>query len=123
MRAFIAASALLGLLAACSPLAADTKTRIADLERIFPLGSSLEGTEVALKAEHLPYTVFSPQDCEKNAKLTMPTYTPKGGPCAFALAKISQTWYGYSIDVQLRLFFDSSNTLVHRDFDRIDTFI
>lgn len=123
MRVFIIASGLIGLLAACSPLAADTKTRIADLERIFPLGISMKDAEVALKAERLPHTVFTPQDCEKNAKMTMPTYTPKGGACAFALAKIGQTWYGYSVDVQLRLFFDASNTLVHRDFDRIDTFI
>ena len=123
MRALAIASGLIGLLAACSPLATDTKSRIADLERILPLGMSLKEAEVVLNSQELPHTVFTPSDCEKNAKVTMPTYTSKGGPCAFALAKVGQTWYGYSVDVQLRLFFDTSNVLVHRDFDRIDTFI
>lgn len=123
MRALVIASGLIGLLAACSPLAADTKARIADLERVFPLGMSLNEADVVLNSQKLPHTVFTTQICEKNAKVTMPTYTPKGGPCAFALAKVGQTWYGYSVDVELRLFFDTSNVLVHRDFDRIDTFI
>jgi hypothetical protein len=113
----------MGLLTACSPLAADTQDRIADLERTFPVGISLKEAEARLKAAWLSHTVFTPQDCEGNAKKTMPTYTPKGGPCAFALTRIGQTWYGYSVAVQLRLFFDTSNTLVHREFKRIDTFI
>jgi len=123
VRALITAFGLIGLLTACSPLADDTKGRIADLERTFPLGISLKEAEVRLKAAWLPHTVFTPQDCEGNAKKTMPTYTPKGGPCAFALTRIGQTWYGYSVAVRIRLFFDASNTLVHREFNRIDTFI
>jgi len=87
------------------------------------MGRSLAEVEASVKAQRLPYTIFSAQDCEDNAKITSPTYTVKGGPCLFALAKVGATWYGYTVDLQLRLFFDSGSKLVDREFRRIDTFI
>ena len=119
----IVAAGCIGLLSACSPLASDTSTRIADLERKLPLGFSLKDVQLTLNEERLPHSVFSPQDCAKNAAMTRPSYAAKGGPCVFAMARVGQTWYGYSVAVRVRLVFDSSNKLAHRDFDRVDTFL
>jgi len=123
MRVLVAVLILLPVLAACSPFARETQDRISGLKKQLPLGSSLLQAEKVLTTENFPYTTFSSQRCEENVKYTTPTYTPKGGPCTFALVKVGQTWWGYVVDIQVRLFFDSKNTLVAYDFDRIDTFL
>jgi hypothetical protein len=124
MDRLIAAVMAIGLLAGCTAgLTQDTARKTAELEKQLPVGGSLAVAEVLVKAQGLPYTVYSAVDCEKNAKITSPSYTVNGGPCLFALARVGQTWYGYTTDLEVRLFFDSSNILVQRDFNRIDTFI
>ncbi len=123
MRAALASAVGVLIATGCAPLSADTARTRAELERQLPVGRSLADVEATVKARQLSYTVYSPRDCENNAKITSPTYTVKGGPCLFALAKVGATWYGYTVDLQLRLFFDPSGKLVDRDFQRIDTFI
>ena len=124
MRKALASVAVFGLIAGCmGGLDAKTQQSIAYWKHRVPVGSSLNDAEREIKARDLPYTIFTSQDCEKNAKITSPTYTPRGGPCLFALARVGKTWYGYTADLQIRLLFGPSGSLVQQDFDRVDTFI
>ena len=124
MRGALASVAVIGFLTGCmGGLDAKTQQNIAHWKDRLPVGSSLAEAEREIKAQSLPYTLFSSRDCEENAKITSPTYTPRGGPCLFALERVGQTWYGYTADLEIRLLFGSTGLLVQRDFDRVDTFI
>lgn len=112
------------LLAGClGGLDQDTSAKIKELEGQLPLGSTLADAERIIKASGSRHTAYSASNCERNVQHTKPSYTPKGGPCLFALARIGQTWYGYRADLQVRLLFDGSGKLAARTFHRIDTFL
>ena len=122
MRAIITIVAL--ALAACGPsLQGQAKTRIDEFSRDFPVGLSLSEAETRVQGRRLPYTLLEQRRCEENAKVTHPTYRPKGGACIFALDRVGATWYGFETAIQLRLLFDTSGALAEREFREVHTFL
>src|SRR5215510_496378 len=73
-------------LTACGPtLQGQTNTRIEEFRRDFPVGLSLAEAEARVQGRRLPYTLLEQRRCAEDAKITHPTYQPKGGVCIFAL--------------------------------------
>jgi hypothetical protein len=123
VRLFSSLILSVALVGCASTLNEDVKARINQLERQLPMNMSLTDAEGFLKESRLPYKVFTQQECEENVKGTLPPYSPKGGPCIFAFSQVGKTWFGYSSDLYVRLFFGPSGNLVYREFHRINTFL
>jgi hypothetical protein len=97
--------------------------RIAQYEREFPIGIPLTEAKGRLESRLLKYSFDSTAQCEKHARMTSPAYTPRGGPCIFALDLVGSTWYGFDTAIQLRLMFDGAYNLAGRQFHQVHTFL
>ena len=90
MRAIITVVAI--ALAGCGPsLQSQAKTRIEEFHRDFSTGLSLSEAEARVQRRNVPYRLVDKRKCEEEAKITYPTYQPKGGACIFALDRVGAT--------------------------------
>jgi hypothetical protein len=122
VRAIIAIVAI--ALAGCGPsLQSQAKKRIEELHRDFPIGLSLSEAEARVQRRSVPYQLVDKGKCEEEAKITYPTYRPKGGACIFAHDPVGTTWYGFETAIQLQLLFDASGALAEREFREVHTFL
>jgi hypothetical protein len=90
---------------------------------IFLWGSPFPKQRRGFKGGRLPYSRREQRKCAEDAKITRPTYQPRGGACILALDRVGATWYGFETAIQLRLLFDASGALVEREFLEVHTFL
>jgi len=107
----------------CISLGEKVANRIQQYQRELPVGAAYSEVKAYVEKHGLPYSADSAERCEENAKMTSPSYQPRGGPCIFALDRVGSTWYGFDTAIQLRLLFDKTGSLAHRDFHQIHTFL